>query len=146
MANSDVPLPSMALVSQTFAAHSDANVGNGFKSTVLIDLDAGLVRDRRPSRRLGADECREILRRADFRFRAQTCEAGLGILGLEDLVDRAVEFLDDRRRRSGRASSPDQNEAISLGYPLSAVVGTSGNSAERLSVATASARSRPPST
>ena len=44
------------------------------------------------------------------------------------------------------ASSPDQNEAISLGYPLSAVVGTSGNSAERLSVATASARSRPPST
>src|SRR3954452_10359189 len=116
MANSDVPLPSMALVSQTFATHSDANVGNGFKSTVLIDLDAGLVRDRRPSRRLGADECREILRRTDFRFCAQTCEAGLGNLGLEDLVDRAVKLLDDRRRRSGRGqqSRPERGHKLGI--------------------------------
>src|SRR6516165_2278203 len=35
------------------------------------------------------------------------------------------------------ASSPDQNEATSLGYPLSAVVGTPGSSGERASVATA---------
>jgi hypothetical protein len=44
------------------------------------------------------------------------------------------------------ASNPDQNEATSLGYPLSAVVGTPGSSGERASVATASARNRPPST
>jgi len=42
------------------------------------------------------------------------------------------------------ASSPDQNEARSLGYPLSAVVGTLGSSGERACVATASARNRPP--
>jgi hypothetical protein len=30
MTNSNVSLPSMALVSKTFATHSDANVGNGF--------------------------------------------------------------------------------------------------------------------
>src|SRR3954471_15267490 len=113
MANSNVPLPSMARVSQTFATQPDANVGKG---AALIDLDAGLVRDRRPSRRLGADECREILRRADFRFRAQTCEAGLGILGLENLVDRAVELLDDRRRRSGRSqqSRPERGHKLGI--------------------------------
>src|SRR5262245_1677344 len=44
------------------------------------------------------------------------------------------------------ASSPDQNEAMSLGYPLSAVVGTSGSSGERAATATASARNRPPCT
>src|SRR5262249_61755879 len=36
------------------------------------------------------------------------------------------------------ASSPDQNEARSLGYPLSAVVGTPGSSGERASAGTAS--------
>src|SRR5262249_4959129 len=109
-----------------------------------VDLDAGLVRNRRPARCLGGDEGRKILRRADFRFRAQSRKACLRVLGSKDLVDRGVELFDDGGGVPAGASSPGQNERSSLGYPLSAVVGTPGSSGERASVATASARSRPP--
>jgi hypothetical protein len=68
-----------------------------------------------PARRLGGDERGEILRRSDARFGIQAHQAGLRLLGLEDVVDRDVELVDDRHRRPRRRKQPRPERSHELG-------------------------------
>src|SRR5262249_48366798 len=109
-----------------------------------IDLDAGLVCNRRPARCLGGDEGGKILRRPIFASAPNRAKPACASLDRRISLIATLSFSTMGEGVPAGASSPDQNEARSLGDPLSAVVGTLGSSGERASVATASARNRPP--
>src|SRR4051812_46811631 len=76
--------------------------------------DARRLRDRAPLRGFAHDEIAEILRRAGRRLRTDARE-GLPDLGRpQALIDRRIEPLDDRRRRTGRShdAGPEGQDEI----------------------------------
>src|SRR5262249_59866460 len=99
------------------------------------------VRNRRPARGLGGDEGGKILRRADFRFRAQPRKACLRVLGSKDLVDRDVKLLDDGGGRSRRRQQPRPERGEELGV---SALGRGRHARQQRRARLGRARNRPP--
>src|SRR6476469_514869 len=71
-------------------------------SDMSIDFQADLLDDRRPFRRLPADQGAEVLRRPADQVEAEALHLLLHVGRLEDRVHLCVEARDDRLRRVRR--------------------------------------------
>src|SRR5262249_7702441 len=71
-----------------------------------FDLDVGRLENVRPLARLGGEEGAELLGRGDVRLDAEFGQALPGFGGAQAGNDRAVELVDDVRRRAGARPDP----------------------------------------
>src|SRR5262245_46195755 len=80
-----------------------------------FDLDVGRLENVRPLARLGGEEGAELLGRGDVRLDAEFGQALPGFGGAQAGNDRAVELVDDVRRRAGGCQEPGPERQYEVG-------------------------------
>ena len=75
---------------------------SGSRSPASIRLDVGVLHHLLPYAELNLDESCQFLRRAGKSLESHVLEPRLDVRAVDDLAQRCVEFLHNRRRRAGR--------------------------------------------
>src|SRR5262249_37463006 len=84
------------------AASTDSVAKAARASLVSIRLNVGVLGHLFPDAELNAHERSQLLRRAGKPLEADVIEPRLNLSAVDDLAQRGVEFVDNRRRCAGR--------------------------------------------